>query len=277
MRLFKVQVLLCAASAAMALAQHVIVSKAVFSGKDTTRWDDTGADIYKHLDNFPSAAAALVVQAAQKSQYEPYSRNVLKGLYPYQSFETKMRRFPGFRFSESRGQIDIKSSDRGDLYEAVKSAYSGVENKIIAATIRNLVPTKNPVGRDSRFWLLSVPVIRRDTSGTVTIKLARLTLHLFTDEDNNVEIVADQKANFVVSEYELKADYLNDHAETLAVKVPSADIDGFKLYFTSKSGDGSSASHHHSDVDSDDLWFHLESQTPLLERLRKAWNDMWLI
>ncbi|KAF9974624.1 hypothetical protein BGZ73_001922 [Actinomortierella ambigua] len=276
MRLSKV--LFIVASAALALAQDAIVSKPIFSGKDTTNMYDSGAEIYQKIENHPSAAAALLVYAAQKTSYEPHTSRILKAIYPYQALEMKLRKFQGFKFSETRLQITIKSSSRGELYEEVKKAYDGVENKAIAANIRNLVPVENPEGAALKTWLLSVPIIRRDpTFGRVTIKLARLTLRLDTDDDGKVEIVAGQEAKFVVSEFELDPRYLNEHATTLASKIPSADIGGYKLFFTSK-GDNESSVDHDDDIRDDSMRLDLEGpgQSSFLERIRKAWSILWV-
>ncbi|KAF9966694.1 hypothetical protein BGZ73_000917, partial [Actinomortierella ambigua] len=218
----------------LALAQDAIVSKAVFLGKDTTNECDTGAQVYEKIENYPTAAATLLVSEAEISRYERHSSQVVKSIIPYKVLETKLHEFEGLKFNETRTLVTLTSTSRGDLYKAVRDAYEGTERGVIAAVMRNLVPSKNH--NDSlKTWLLSVPVIRRDSSsGRVIIQVARLILRLDTDEDGKVEIVAGQDAKFAVSEFELDPKHLQEHADQLAKKYPLAKVDHYKWYFTSK-------------------------------------------
>ncbi|KAF9155420.1 hypothetical protein DFQ26_009740 [Actinomortierella ambigua] len=238
--------LLVLASAAVALAQQVIVSKGLFIARDESDPNATGADIFKHPRNHVIATGSILRRAAQSSQYLPSKQDPTKTRAGFFEFQYKAASFLGFVEYDVpyKEQLKLEGGLR-NLEKTILEAYESYENKYIAQQLVKLVPKKGQKDETKSYVLSLVTINKRNANNYVETKLINVALRLKTNEKGEIEVPA-QNAYLNVRHFVVDATYLEKNAEKLAQNVEKATAADFKGFFSSRA------------VDAAEGWFDFE-------------------
>ncbi|KAF9974616.1 hypothetical protein BGZ73_001914 [Actinomortierella ambigua] len=225
--------LVLAASATLAYAQNVILSKGILLGEDTTDPKAHGARIYSDPRNHPTAAASMLYFSAEWFGYMPSSNPPPKSTAVFDKYESKVKAFPGFKKIDEYIEFVALNGGLDDFEDKILNGYHGYGRRAIASSLRNLIPKTN---KDPTLntWILTLPIIISRPRMDVTVKLVRIAVHLQTDDNGKVELPGGQFAQLAITELRILPDVMKTLAENLAGKLKQTSIDKFKAYFTTK-------------------------------------------
>ena len=209
----------------------VVISGALFVGKDTTNDNAFPVDIYGDIKNHASAAASILQFSARATDYRPSEQGVdsKKG---YSLFQQKAASFPGFHSTREETKDVSLDGTLIQLEQAVRDAYPSNDASLIARNLRDLIPgfVQN---NDLKEWLLSLIVIRKPAnSDIVMVEVVELRLTLESDESQTTYIPK-QKARLSTSEFRVLSATLTQNRDRFAELIPVATVQHVIQYFTS--------------------------------------------
>ncbi|KAG0233502.1 hypothetical protein BGW41_001462 [Actinomortierella wolfii] len=226
--------LLALASAAVAVAQHAIISKGLLIARDTSDPNAQGPDIFKYERNHLVAVCSILHRAAESSRYAPNRQDPTKVQAPFYEFQYKAASFAGFDEYENPHTYQLNlNGGLEDLEHYIKVVYHSYDQGLIAKTLAELVPKrlKNP---DLKSFILSlVTVNKNNNSSIIKARLINLSIRLQTNKEGEV-VIPEQKAYLYARELIADPMYLKNNAEALARHIEKTSSNDFKQYFSTR-------------------------------------------
>ncbi|KAG0233844.1 hypothetical protein BGW41_001376 [Actinomortierella wolfii] len=230
--------LIIIATATVVLAQDAIVSRGLFSGKDTTLPGARGLEVYEDPRNHATAAASILKYYAAISEYDPQSLPPAKAREAYKTFTKQARGFPGFSHSVPYTATIKLEGGFPDLQNKIEERYPFDDKVSVARELRYAFPVISKQYK-LRQWEASLLLIRKprpeneeDTNTPVTVELISLRLELATHVNGNIELLP-QTTVLVVERFGLDSEYLKKYAQILFGNTGVTTIKQFEKYFTS--------------------------------------------
>ena len=216
-------------------------SSGLFLGEDTSELNCQGIDIYKKLENLPTAISSILNHCQTKANFHPLVNSPEVDAQAFGKYITIIDRTPFFHLEINEiTEQKFYTKDYKSLIKSIVDLYKGVSSGDISKIEDSITNMATSVfgQKKSDIWknLFSQSTIDYTDMKNPKIKIYYTTLNMFHNKENKSEI-SQQTYRVAQAEYKVLSQLTQTYAETLA-RLTTKSVDDFISEMTSHQENG---------------------------------------